>query len=43
MSAVTDRPGTAERRPPYDAYAGIMAVFAGGLAAAGAIAELLER
>src|SRR6266581_1790507 len=26
MSAVTDRPGTAERRPPYDAYAGIMAV-----------------
>jgi Protein of unknown function (DUF1360) len=29
--------------PPYRAYAGIMAVFTGGLAAAGAIAKLLDR
>jgi len=29
--------------PPYPAYAGIMATFVGGLAAAGAIARLLHR
>jgi hypothetical protein len=29
--------------PPYAAYAAIMATFAGGLAAAGAIARLLDR
>jgi hypothetical protein len=32
-----------EQSPPYAAYAGIMASFAGGLAAAGAIAKLLGR
>jgi hypothetical protein len=30
-------------RPPYRAYAAIMATFAGGLAAAGVVARLLER
>src|SRR2546429_6302643 len=30
-------------RPPYSSYAAIMATFAGGLAAAGAIARLLRR
>jgi uncharacterized protein DUF1360 len=30
-------------RPPYEAYASIMGVFAGGLAAAGAVARLLDR
>jgi hypothetical protein len=30
-------------RPPYRAYATIMATFAGGLAAAGALAHLLDR
>jgi hypothetical protein len=30
-------------RPPYESYAAIMATFAGGLAAAGAIARLLRR
>lgn len=30
-------------RPPYGAYAAIMAAFCGGLAGAGAIARLLER
>jgi len=37
---------TAEERkpqPPYAAYAGIMSAFAGGLAAAGALAKLLGR
>jgi hypothetical protein len=29
--------------PPYDAYAGIMATFVGGLAAAGGVAKLLGR
>ena len=29
--------------PPYGAYAGIMATFVGGLAAAGAVAKLLGR
>ena len=43
MTAVTDRPETAAPPPPYRAYAGIMAVFAGGLAAAGALARLLDR
>jgi hypothetical protein len=33
----------ARRTPPYAAYAGIMAAFAGGLAAAGALARLLGR
>jgi hypothetical protein len=30
-------------RPPYEAYAAIMGVFAGGLAAAGAMARALDR
>jgi hypothetical protein len=30
-------------RPPYEAYASIMGVFAGGLAAAGALARALDR
>ena len=29
--------------PPYNAYAGIMGTFVGGLALAGALAHLLER
>ena len=32
-----------DRTPPYAAYAAIMSVFAGGLAAAGALARLLDR
>jgi hypothetical protein len=47
MTTVADRPeaGVDERssRPPYGAYAGIMSLFAGGLAAAGALAQLLDR
>jgi hypothetical protein len=43
MTVVTDRPATASPRPPYRAYAGIMGVFAGGLAAAGALAKTLDR
>ena len=31
------------RRPPYTSYAAIMTTFAGGLAAAGAIARLVRR
>ncbi len=34
---------TSERRPPYKAYAGIMSVFVGGLAAAGLFARALGR
>jgi Protein of unknown function (DUF1360) len=34
---------TTTRRPPYRAYALIMSTFAGGLAAAGALAHVLER
>jgi len=30
-------------RPPYNAYAGIMGTFVGGLALAGALARLLDR
>ena len=30
-------------RPPYSAYAAIMAVFGGGLATAGVLAKLLDR
>lgn len=30
-------------RPPYEAYAAIVAAFVGGLAAAGALARLLDR
>ena len=30
-------------RPPYHAYAGIMGTFVGGIAAAGALARLLDR
>jgi hypothetical protein len=30
-------------RPPYRAYAALMATFAGGLAAAGALSHLLDR
>jgi hypothetical protein len=33
----------AHERPPYEAYAAIMGAFAGGLAAAGALARLLGR
>lgn len=43
MSPVIDPTGSAPPRPPYAAYAGIMATFAGGLAAAGALARLLDR
>ena len=32
-----------DRRPPYEAYAAIMATFAGGLAAAGAVSRLVGR
>ncbi len=32
-----------DRRPPYKAYAAIMATFAGGLAAAGSLSRLLGR
>jgi hypothetical protein len=32
-----------ERSPPYGAYAAIMAVFGGGLVAAGALARALDR
>ncbi len=32
-----------DRRPPYEAYAAIMATFAGSLAAAGALSRLLGR
>lgn len=32
-----------EERPPYGSYAAIMGVFAGGLAAAGAVARALDR
>lgn len=35
--------GTTSVRPPYEAYAAIMGTFAGGLAAAGALARLLGR
>jgi hypothetical protein len=34
---------TREQSPPYTSYATIMATFAGGLAAAGAVAQLLRR
>lgn len=40
MAARTERP---EVRPPYEAYARIMGVFAGGLAVAGGVARLLDR
>lgn len=33
----------ARRTPPYEAYAAIVAAFAGGLAVAGGLARLLER
>jgi hypothetical protein len=32
-----------EERPPYPSYAAIMSTFVGGLAAAGAVARLLDR
>ena len=32
-----------QERPPYEAYAAIMGVFAGGLAGAGALARALDR
>ncbi|HEV8098184.1 MAG TPA: DUF1360 domain-containing protein [Gaiellaceae bacterium] len=32
-----------QKRPPYEAYAAIMGIFAGGLAAAGALARMLDR
>jgi hypothetical protein len=34
---------TTTKSPPYEAYAAIMAAFAGGLAAAGAVAKALDR
>ena len=34
---------TATQRPPYEAYAAIMAAFGGGLAFAGVVARLLDR
>ena len=34
---------TADRKPPYVAYAGIVGTFAGGLVAAGALSRLLGR
>lgn len=34
---------TSERRPPYEAYAGIMSVFVGGLTVAGLLARALGR
>ncbi len=46
MAAATDSPPPAapeDARPPYGAYAAIMSAFAGGLAAAGVLARLLDR
>jgi hypothetical protein len=47
MTTVADRLDEAadehSPRPPYAAYAGIASAFAGGLAAAGVLARLLER
>jgi hypothetical protein len=40
MAVVTER---SKPRPPYEAYATIMGVFAGGLAVAGGVARLLDR
>jgi hypothetical protein len=40
MATVTERPAA---RPPYEAYATIVGVFAGGLALAGGLARLLGR
>ena len=40
MAVITKSP---EVRPPYEAYARIMGVFAGGLAVAGGVARLLDR
>ncbi|MDX6400740.1 MAG: hypothetical protein QOF27_1346 [Gaiellaceae bacterium] len=40
MAVTTER---SQARPPYEAYAKIMGVFAGGLAVAGGIAHLLGR
>jgi hypothetical protein len=40
MAVITER---AARRPPYEAYAVITGVFAGGLALAGGLARLLGR
>jgi uncharacterized protein DUF1360 len=34
---------TTQTTPPYAAYAGIMSAFVGGLAAAGAVAKVLDR
>jgi Protein of unknown function (DUF1360) len=42
-SEATTRQPTAAERPPYEAYAVIAATFAGGLAAAGVLARLLDR
>jgi hypothetical protein len=44
VAAVAERAGTRQSpRPPYAAYAAIMGAFAGGLAAAGALARVLDR
>jgi hypothetical protein len=44
MSVAVEPPTRAQaERPPYSAYAAIMATFAGGLAAAGALARSLDR
>jgi hypothetical protein len=34
---------TADRKPPYVAYAGIVGTFAGGIAAAGVLGRMLDR
>ena len=43
MAVREDTRRDAPTRPPYGAYAGIMGVFAGGLAAAGIVARTLGR
>jgi hypothetical protein len=45
MATLTDatRSRPAARRPPYEAYATIVGVFAGGLALAGGLARMLGR
>jgi hypothetical protein len=40
---LSESPDARKPQPPYSAYAGIVSTFAGGIAAAGALARLLER
>jgi hypothetical protein len=42
-SAAQNASVTTQDSPPYQAYAAIMAAFCGGLAAAGALARILDR